>query len=299
MEVTRADASDIRPGFHADVRNLGVYLQAFHPENHFDACILHLLRPVDVGSLVKAGQQFDDHGHLLTVAGCSDKRFYHLRFLGQTVECDFDARNLFAHSCFLQHPDKRVEAMVRHVDETVFLLDFFQQAFRTVEFFFQDRRPFRIFQVAVSTIREFHQILVVLIASAFNHRIQAVEVELFQHPFQQVLRHVIIVNHTERFASFAALYPFGDFLKGTRAQVVVDFHFRIAGKLEGISFKLVVTQSFENQRKAAADDIVQIHQVTLVLMVGQLYETAADVDREFQKGIVRRGFAATFAHLHS
>ena len=34
-------------------------------------------------------------------------------------------------------------------------------------------------------------------------------------------------------------------------------------------------------------------------MVGQLYETAADVDREFQKGIVRRGFAATFAHLHS
>ena len=178
MEIPGADAGDIRTALHLDMRNLGVHFQALHTEDDPDARILHLLRPVDIGSLIKTCQEFDDHRHLLPVACRGYQGFHHLRLFGKAVKGNLDSNDLLAHRRFLQYADKRVETMVRYMNETVFLLDFLKNAFRPVQALAHDRRPRRIFQVRAVAIGETHKVFVVLIASSRHHRIVLVHIQL-------------------------------------------------------------------------------------------------------------------------
>ena len=188
--------------------------------------------------------------------------------------------------------------MVGHVEETVFLLDAADEALGPVEFAFQDGRPGRIAQVAAPAVGEFHEVLVVLVASAGQHRVQAVEVELAEDTLEQILRHTRVVEHAQGFAALAALHAFRDFLEHARAQVVVYLHLGIAGKLEGVGLISRVAQSFEDEGQAVAHGVVQIHQVALPLVVRQAHEASALGDGQFQEGIVRHRLRFVARHLH-
>ena len=279
VEVTRTDAGNIRSLFHLDMRNFRVYLQAFHAKDYVYSRILHLFRPVDVRSLIKPGQQLDDHRNLFPVACGRHQCLDHLRLLCQSVQRNLDALYLLVYSSFLKYPDKRIKVMERYMDKPVFLLNLCQQAVFAVQFFLQNRRPLRILQVASSAIGEFHEILVVLVASAGYHRIQGIQIHLLQYPSQHILRHARVIDYTQRLSTATALHTLRDFLQGTRTQVIVYFHFRVAGKLEGIRLKIREAQSLEHQWQAAADHIIQVNQVTLLFVVRQADKASADVDR--------------------
>ena len=104
---------------------------------------------------------------------------------------------------------------------------------------------------------------------------------------QEHFRHGGIIDDTHRRTLFAALYSLGDLLQHTVAQVIVDFHFRITGKLEGISLEVCIVLTAENKRQAASDDIIQISQIALSVFVVEAHKASADRYREFQKGIFR------------
>lgn len=140
----------------------------------------------------------------------------------------------------------------------------------------------------------------VLVASAGYHRIQGIQIHLLQYPSQHILRHARVIDYTQRFSTATALHTLRDFLQGTRTQVIVYFHFRVAGKLEGIRLKIREAQSLEHQWQAAADHIIQIDQVTFLSVVRQADKPSADVDRQFQKRIVGNLFASLLsADLYS
>ena len=193
---------------------------------------------------------------------------------------------MFVHCSFLKYPDKRVEAVERNMNETVFLLYLGQDTVVSIQFFFQDRRPLRIFQITSSTIGKLHKILVILVTSAGYHRIQLVQIHLLQDTSEHIFRHARIVDDTQRFSTTTAFYSFRNLLQRTGTQVVVYFHFRITRKLEGISLEIRILQSLENQRQAATDYIIQIDQITFLFMIRQTDESSANVYRKFKKGIV-------------
>ena len=206
MEVARTDAGDVRPALHPDVDNLRVHLQSFHAEDDLDARLLHALRPVDVRSLVETCQQLDDHGHLLAVTGCPDEGAHHLRLSCQAIERNLDALHLLAHGSLLKDAYEGVEVVVGDVDEAVLLPDAVEQARRTVQLPFQDGGPCGITQVGTAAVGKAHEVLVVLVASACQHGVQAVQVELAEDALEQVLRDACVVEDAEGLAALAALH---------------------------------------------------------------------------------------------
>ena len=176
--------------------------------------------------------------------------------------------------------------MVGHVQETVFLLYFLDETLGAVQFFFQNRGPLRVFQVFPSAIGEAHHVFVILIASTVEYYIQAIEIHLFQHAFQQVFGHLGVVDEAQGFAPLTAFHSFRNLLQSACAQVVVNLHFSVTGELESISFKVGIAQPLEYQRKAATDDIVYIHQVAFSVMVGQADETSTHINGQFKESII-------------
>ena len=117
---------------------------------------------------------------------------------------------------------------------------------------------------------------------------------------QQSLGHRRVIDHAERRSPAAALHALRYLLQDTVAQVVVDFHLGIAGKLERERLEVRIILSRENQRQAAADDIIQIHQETLPVFVRQANEAAADADRQLKESIFRHfPFAVFLIHPDS
>ena len=95
-----------------------------------------------------------------------------------------------------------------------------------------------------------------------------------------------------------ALHAFQYLLQGAAIGIVVDFHLRIAGKLIGIGFEMSISQSFEHQRQAAPDDIVQIHQVTLLALIGQTDKAPAKPYGQFEESIVEHTRVFALPYLY-
>ena len=245
VEVTRSDAGDIALlGF--DIEQFGVNLQSLHAEDDVDAFLLHALAPLDVALLVEAGQEFHHGSYLLAVACRSNQGLHHLGVLGQTIECSLDGFHLRLDGSLAQHTDVAVETVVRHVDITVFLTDLVENALVGEELRFHDRRPLLIFQFLVSAVRERHQVLVVLVSSARKRSIKFLGVQPFAQFLLQVLRHFAVVDDAHRFALLTAVYTQGNLLHRTEVSIIVHLHFRILGKLEGISTVRTLLETEEN-----------------------------------------------------
>ena len=297
VEVARADAGNVVARLHADMGNFAMHLQAFHAEDDVYAGILHQFGPRDIRRFVKACQQFDDHGDLLAIPCGVDEGGHHLRGLGQSVKGGLDALHVLADGCLLENADVIVKAVIRHVNVAVVLLDEFQEADVLVQFGLDDGRPGGIFQVLASTVGERHQVLVVVVASPGQDGIQFVEVQLVHHALQQVFGHPRIVDDTQRVALAAALDAFGNLLEHAVAQVVVYLHLGILGELEGVCLEVRVVHAAEYHGQAEADDIIEVHQVTLSLLVRQVDEASADGHGQFYQCIFGR-LLVLGVHLH-
>lgn len=77
--------------------------------------------------------------------------------------------------------------MIWNMNESVFLLDFCYQTFRSVKFFLQDWTPDRIFQVFSSTIRKLHEVFMILVSSTAYDGIQIIQVHFFKTRFNRSL----------------------------------------------------------------------------------------------------------------
>ena len=178
MEIPRTDTSDVTFA-RTDMQQLGMHFQPFHPKNHPDTRVLHLLRPVDVGGFIKTSQQFDDNRHVLPVLRCAYQRLYHPRIFGQTVERSLYAFHIFTYRRFPQYPQIGTETVVGIMQVTIFGTNRVQNA----SFFqlrFEQRRLRQVFQITPPAIRETHQIFQIMITPAGNPRIRLVDIQ-FTH----------------------------------------------------------------------------------------------------------------------
>ena len=141
-------------------------LQSFYTEDYVYALFLHTLAPLDVALLVETGKKLYYGSHLFAVAGSGDECLDYLGILRQTIEGGLDGLYLWLGSSFTEHTDVAVEAMIRYVDEAVFLTNLVEDALVGKELRLHDRSPFFVLQFLVSAIWERHQILVVLVSSA-------------------------------------------------------------------------------------------------------------------------------------
>ena len=74
----------------------------------------------------------------------------------------------------------------------------------------------------------------VLVAASAQEGVPLAEVQFAEHPPQQVFRHILIIDKSQRLSLLPALKSLGYFLEDAAALVIVYLHLRITGKLEGI-----------------------------------------------------------------
>ena len=98
----------------------------------------------------------------------------------------------------------------------------------------------------MSAVRERHQVLVVLVSSAGKRSIELLGVQALAQFLLQVLRHLAVVDDAHRLALLTAVHTQGNLLHRTEVSIIVHLHFRILGKLEGISTVRTLLESEEN-----------------------------------------------------
>ena len=263
-----------------------MHFEAFDAEDDVDAGVLHALAPTDVRRLVEAGEQLDDDGHFLPVAGGADEGFDHFGVFGQTVECCLDRLDRRVDGRLLEQPDVGVKAVVRHMEEAVALADEVEEAFGACEFMTQDAGPRGVFQVFPPTVGEAHEVTVVLVLAAGEGRVETLVVQLVHHAAQHAGRHGAVVDEPEREAEAPAFDTLRDFLEQAVAQVVVDFHLSILGEFEAVSLVVVEVEAREEQGQAAAHHVVEIHQVAAAVAIREPHEAPHAADWERKEGVV-------------
>ena len=144
----------------------------------------------------------------------------------------------------------------------------------------------RILQCAVREIRESHQILVVLVPASFQNSIPVTQIQLAKHPAEQVLRHVLVIDKSQRLAFPAAFETFRYLLQDAAALIVVYLHLRITGKLESVCAERHETVALKHLGQTAAHHVIYVHDVAASLLVRQTHKTAAIADRQAEIGIV-------------
>ena len=116
--------------------------------------------------------------------------------------------------------------------EAIFLPDGIEHTLCTIKFRLHDRNPFLIFQVVATTVGEYHQIFMILVATSCHYRVQTVDVQTRHHCLDKPLGHILIVYHAYRFASLTTLYTLCHLLHHSAAQIIVQIHLRIFGEFE-------------------------------------------------------------------
>ena len=283
MEVSRSYAGYIAI-LRRDMQEFGMDFKTLHTVYYIYALVLHTAAPLDVALLVETGQELHDGGDLLAVAGSADEGFHHPGVLGQTIEGGLYLLNLRLERSFLEHTQIAVEGVVGHMDETVLLPNLVENAVGRGENRFHHMPPLRILQLVVAATWERHQVLMVLIAAAGERRIEFVEVEALLDFLQNILWHLLVVEHSDSIATLAAVDALADALKGAVVLVVVDFHLGILRELErvgGIGRRL---HAEEDDGQTVADDIVEIHYILEAVARRNLHPAAHLAVRNFHYG---------------
>ena len=233
MEVARTNAGYVA-FLRLDIEQFRVNLQSFHAKDDVDAFFLHSLAPLDVALLVESGEQLYHGCYLLAVAGCCDECLYHLGVLGQTIEGGLDGFYFGLDGCLAQYTDVAVEVVIGHMDEAVFLTYLVEDALNGYELGLHDGCPLVVFQVLVSTIRERHQVFVILISSARERSIEFFGVEALAQFLLHLAWHLMVVDDAHGFALLATVHTQGYLLHGAKVGIVVHLHLGVFGELEAI-----------------------------------------------------------------
>ncbi len=116
-------ALDAIPFTPNDQRHLAMSLQADQPVGHMDAHPLQLLRPLDVGFLIKASLQFNDGRHLLVVQSGLLESLQHRRVIADTIEGRLDSQHVGIIGRLFQQIDDRGKAVIRVMEQEIALTD--------------------------------------------------------------------------------------------------------------------------------------------------------------------------------
>ena len=98
-------------------------LQSEHAIDDLRARLLEPLCPVDVGFLVEARHQLDDHGHFLAVLCRLDKRLHQHRVHAGAIDRLLDRDHIGVVRGLADELDHRLERLERVVQEDVVLPD--------------------------------------------------------------------------------------------------------------------------------------------------------------------------------
>ena len=134
----------------------------------------------------------------------------------------------------MQDTDECVETVIGHVQETVLSPDALQNTAGPVQRRPADSRHRGIFQGTSRKRGELHQILVVLVASSAQDSVPLPKVQLAEYTPQQVFRHILVIDKSQRLSFLPALEALRYLLENAAALVIVYLHLGIAGELEGI-----------------------------------------------------------------
>ena len=94
-------------------RHLGVRFVPDHAMDHVRAHFFQPLCPVDVGFLVEARHQLEDHGYRLAITRRLHQQFHHLRLRPSAVYGLFDRDYLRIVRCLFDKLEYRKERLIR------------------------------------------------------------------------------------------------------------------------------------------------------------------------------------------
>ena len=131
----------------------------------------------------------------------------------------------------------------------------------------------------------------VLVASSAQDSVPLPKVQLAEYTPQQVFRHILVIDKSQRLSFLPALEALRYLLENAAALVIVYLHLGIAGELEGIGAEGGKSVALEDLGQTAAHRIVNIHDIAFPLLVRQADESPATVHRETEIGIVVYGLS--------
>ncbi len=268
---------------------LGVDLEARHPEHHLDPGIGENVGPVDVGGFVETGAQLHHHGHLLAVVGGIDEGVDDPRLLGDPVDIDANGADRRIERRLTHQLGEVVELVVRVVEQDVLLGNGIEGIDEAVKVAAIDGRQLGVFQIVAAHVGEADEILEVVIAPARHDGVVGADLQLELEEAYHRRRHLPLVDETHRHGGEALLQAITHLVDQTQVQLVGEVIFGIPGQLHRIGGNLVVVEeAFEDLVETEADDIVQNDDLLLAASTlrRQLEEAGQVIGRHFHQRVL-------------
>ena len=266
-----------------DEQELGVRLEAGHPEDDLDARLLQGLRDLDVVALVEPRLQFDHHLHLLAVERSTGQRVDDVRILRHPIEVDPDGLDFRIDRRLPQQVHQLGEGVIGIMEQDVPPRNLLEIAGAALQVPVRQGPELAVDQSGPPEVREVHQVLAVVVPAPgddarFVHHTQLPDQEL-----QQILRHGPVVEK----AHVVALLPAGDafphLLEQGLGEVVVHVNLRVPRHLDGIGGHRRRLKRGEQAGQADADHIVE-EQNAMPPIVLRQDEEPVEVIGQFKQG---------------
>ena len=139
----------------------------------------------------------------------------------------------------------------------------------------------------------------VLVSASADDGVEGVDVQSRHDALEQFLRHLLVVNHANRLTALTAFHALSHLLHNTAVQVVLDVHLGVLSELERVCLVGSLSRSDEYHRQAVAYDIVEIHDVLLVVALGQSYEASQFLVGHGYQGIIDLWFLLVLNPHHA
>ena len=245
-------------------RQLAVGLQADQAVDHVAAGVLELAGPADVGLLVEAGLDLDDHQHLLAGLGGVDERVDDRRVARGAVERLLDREHVRVGGRLLDEPlDRGAERVVRVVQEYVAALQRLEHVDRRRRL---DRAPggewvagmnAGVLQVLAVEVGDVVQPAQVERPGQPEH-LGLGDAELADQQLEHVLVDVLLDLEPHRRAEPAAQQLLLQRLEQVLGVVLLDLEVLVAGHPEGVDAEHL--HAGEEPLEVLADDVLERHE---------------------------------------
>ena len=196
-------------------QHLGMGLESDHAIHHVGADLFQFGCPVEIGFLIKAGQQFHHDGDFLAALRCIDEVFHQHRIRSGAIDRLLDCHHIGVFGSLFQELDDRTEGLIRMVQQDVAILYGGKHIRR---FFQRARQPWHeggeFERCHVDQIGDLHQ------AHQIHRSVDPVQVGLREFElFQQEVFHFRRAADGDFEADGVAKVPLRQFTLQRRAQV--------------------------------------------------------------------------------
>ena len=175
--------------------------------------------------------------------------------------------------------------MVGHVYESIFLTYLVEDALIGYELGLHDGCPLVVFQVLVSTIRERHQVFVILISATGKRGVELFGVESVAQFTLHLTWHLVVVDDTYGISLLSAVHTQGDLFHRTKVGIVVHLHLGVLGELEAVGAIGAFLETEEDKGQTVTDDVVEIHDVVEAVAGRYLHPSSVYAVGHFDDGV--------------